>query len=252
MIVFNHIQRHYQFGNQTVPALSDVSGEIQTGEMVALCGPSGSGKSTLLNILGLLDMQYQGEVSLDGSALPKQAKHAAMLRRTQLGFIFQRFNLIPVMSALENVAYPLLLNGFDKKQQRYKAEQMLDWVGLSDFIHHRPDHLSGGQQQRVAIARALVHKPSLVIADEPTASLDSKTANLVVDIMKNLGQEMGTTFIVATHDIRMASRCDRTIELLDGKLNRFDNNQFDFPPSEAHLREAQNKPNGREVISWAN
>lgn len=219
MIAFNHIQRHYQLGRQTVPALADVSGEIGAGEMVALCGPSGSGKSTLLNVLGLLDTQYQGEVLLHGKPLPKRAKPAAQLRRSQLGFIFQRFNLIPVMSALENVAYPLMLNGVSKKEQHLQATQMLRLVGLEDYLEHRPDHLSGGQQQRVAIARALVHKPSLVIADEPTASLDSKTANIVVDIMRRLGHEMNTTFLVATHDPRMASRCDRTIELLDGELN---------------------------------
>ncbi|KII79573.1 ABC transporter ATP-binding protein [Vibrio renipiscarius] len=231
MINFDHIERHYQLGNQTVPALKDVSGEILAGEMVALCGPSGSGKSTLLNILGLLDMQYQGNVRMDGAPLPKDAKQAAMLRRAHLGFIFQRFNLVPVMSAMENVAYPLLLNGFSRKEQHYKAQQMLDLVGLDGYCHHRPDNLSGGQQQRVAIARALVHQPRLVIADEPTASLDSQTANRVIDIMKNLGHEMNTTFVVATHDPRMASRCDRTIELLDGKLYSFEQ--------------------ASEVISWA-
>ncbi|WP_418114132.1 ABC transporter ATP-binding protein [Vibrio scophthalmi] len=231
MLIFNHIERHYQLGNQSVPALKDVSGEILAGEMVALCGPSGSGKSTLLNILGLLDMQYQGSVSMDGIPLPKNAKQAAMLRRTSLGFIFQRFNLVPVMNAMENVAYPLLLNGFSRKEQHYKAAQMLELVGLGDYHHHRPDNLSGGQQQRVAIARALVHQPRLVIADEPTASLDSQTANKVIDIMKNLGHEMNTTFVVATHDARMASRCDRTIELLDGKLHQLEQNS--------------------EVISWA-
>ncbi|ANS85156.1 Lipoprotein-releasing system ATP-binding protein LolD [Vibrio scophthalmi] len=231
MLIFNHIERHYQLGNQSVPALKDVSGEILAGEMVALCGPSGSGKSTLLNILGLLDMQYQGSVSMDGIPLPKNAKQAAMLRRTSLGFIFQRFNLVPVMNAMENVAYPLLLNGFSRKEQHYKAAQMLELVGLEDYHHHRPDNLSGGQQQRVAIARALVHQPRLVIADEPTASLDSQTANKVIDIMKNLGHEMNTTFVVATHDARMASRCDRTIELLDGKLHQFEQDS--------------------EVISWA-
>ncbi|MGF1910953.1 ABC transporter ATP-binding protein [Vibrio kasasachensis] len=247
MIVFNQIQRHYQLGNQTVPALADVSGEIQTGEMVALCGPSGSGKSTLLNVLGLLDMQYQGKISLNGKPLPRDPKRAAMLRRIQFGFIFQKFNLVPVMTAMENVAYPLLLNGFDKKQQQYKAEQMLDLVGLADFIHHRPDNLSGGQQQRVAIARALVHKPALVIADEPTASLDSKTANLVVDIMKQLGHEMNTTFIVATHDVRMASRCDRTIELLDGRLADTDLTVID---DSKHIVEISKTNN--EVSSWVN
>ena len=132
--------------------------------------------------------------------------------------MFQRFNLVPVMTALENVAYPLMLNQCSKQEQQVRAQDMLERVGLGDYVHHRPDNLSGGQQQRVAIARALIHNPSLVIADEPTASLDSHTANLVIDIMKELGHEMGTTFIVATHDPRMAQRCDRVIELIDGQL----------------------------------
>ena len=122
------------------------------------------------------------------------------------------------MTVLENVAYPLMLNQCSKQEQQTRAQDMLERVGLGDYVHHRPDNLSGGQQQRVAIARALIHNPSLVIADEPTASLDSHTANLVIDIMKELGHEMGTTFIVATHDPRMAQRCDRVIELIDGKL----------------------------------
>ncbi|MDG3085728.1 ABC transporter ATP-binding protein [Vibrio hannami] len=219
MISYEMISKDYQLGKQKVPALQGVSGVIEQGEMVALCGPSGSGKSTLLNILGLLDREYQGEVCLDGKPYPTTVSEAAKLRRTQFGFVFQKFNLVPVMTALENVAYPLFLNGYDKVQQQQIAKEMLERVGLSEFVHHRPDHLSGGQQQRVAIARALVHKPQLVIADEPTASLDSHTANLVIDIMHTLGHEMKTTFIVATHDPRMAMRCDRSIELLDGKEN---------------------------------
>jgi putative ABC transport system ATP-binding protein len=188
--------------------------------MVALCGPSGSGKSTLLNILGLLDMDYQGEIWFQGKPYPKEARQAASLRRSQLGFVFQRFNLIPVMTALDNVAYPLHLNGYSKQEQDELAGDMLSRVGLGDFILHKPDNLSGGQQQRVAIARALVHKPALVIADEPTASLDSQNANMVIDIMKSLGHEMNTTFIVATHDPRMAERCDRSIQLLDGEIQQ--------------------------------
>ncbi len=218
MIRFNQIQKTYQLGNQSVPALQGIDGHIQKGDMIALCGPSGSGKSTLLNILGLLDMDYQGEITLDGKAYPTERLAAAKVRRQKLGFVFQRFNLVPVMTALENVAYPLHLNGFSKQQQDELALQMLEKVGLADFTQHRPDNLSGGQQQRVAIARALVHKPALVIADEPTASLDSQSANVVIDIMKQLGHEMGTTFIVATHDPRMATRCDRSIALFDGRL----------------------------------
>ncbi|MGR4016960.1 ABC transporter ATP-binding protein [Vibrio harveyi] len=220
MIVFNQLSRDYSLGSQTVRALRDVSGEVFAGEMVALCGPSGSGKSTLLNVLGMLDTQYQGQVTFAGSPYPIEQMQAAKMRREKLGFVFQKFNLVPVMTALENVAYPLHLNGFSKAEQTELATQMLEHVGLGEFIHHMPDNLSGGQQQRVAIARALVHKPALVIADEPTASLDSQTANKVIDIMKGLGHELGTTFIVATHDPRMASRCDRTIELVDGKITQ--------------------------------
>ncbi|MCG9544557.1 ABC transporter ATP-binding protein [Vibrio sp. Isolate33] len=231
MIEFKGIGKSYLTGGQSVDALKGVDGQIKRGEMVALCGPSGSGKSTLLNILGLLDMDFQGEIDIDGKAYPTEQIVAARFRRQSLGFVFQRFNLVPVMTALENVAYPLMLNQCTKQEQQTRAQEMLERVGLGDYVHHRPDNLSGGQQQRVAIARALIHNPSLVIADEPTASLDSHTANLVIDIMKELGHEMGTTFIVATHDPRMAQRCDRVIELIDGQL---------APQAEA-----------MEVISWA-
>lgn len=220
MISFSDISKHYQLGSQQVQALNGVSGQISKGSMIALCGPSGSGKSTLLNILGLLDMNYQGQVSLDGQAYPTETLQAAKLRRHQFGFIFQRFNLVPVMTAVENVAYPLQLLGYSRAKQKLLASEILQRVGLGDFINHRPDNLSGGQQQRVAIARALVHKPSLVIADEPTASLDSKTATLVIDLMKDLGKEIGTTFIVATHDYRMAEHCDSCINLLDGLISK--------------------------------
>lgn len=220
MLEFKEITKQYQLGQQTVDALRGVSGCINQGEMVALCGPSGSGKSTLLNVLGLLDMNYQGSIELAGKAYPRDPMVAAQYRRSKLGFVFQRFNLIPVMSAWENVAYPLMLNGFSLAQQKQKSLEILDRVGLSEFVDHRPDNLSGGQQQRVAIARALVHQPEMVIADEPTASLDSHTASVVVEMMKSLGHEMGTTFVVATHDVRMASHCDRTIDLVDGEISK--------------------------------
>lgn len=187
MITFNQLSRDYVLGSQTVHALRNVSGEVFAGEMVALCGPSGSGKSTLLNILGMLDTHYHGQLTFKGSPYPTGQIQAAKMRREKLGFVFQKFNLVPVMTALENVAYPLHLNGFSKAEQTRLAHEMLDLVGLGEFVHHMPDNLSGGQQQRVAIARALVHKPALVIADEPTASLDSQSANKVIDIMKNWG-----------------------------------------------------------------
>ncbi|MDP2575105.1 ABC transporter ATP-binding protein [Vibrio penaeicida] len=218
MIRFNHIKKNYRLGMIDVPALKGATGNIRKGEMLALCGPSGSGKSTLLNILGLLDTDYSGDIEFGGEPLPKKMQEAARIRRFEMGFIFQRFNLVPVMTALENVMYPLRLVGYSKREQHELAEGILEKVGLAEFIHHRPDHLSGGQQQRVAIARALVNKPKLVIADEPTASLDSESATLVIDIMKSLGQEFGTTFVIATHDQRMAERCDRTIALFDGHI----------------------------------
>ncbi|MFC1236301.1 ABC transporter ATP-binding protein [Vibrio sp. F74] len=218
MLNFNQISKQYALGHQKVVALDKVSGAISKGEMLALCGPSGSGKSTLLNILGLLDVDYSGSIELDGIAYPKHPIHAAKIRRSRLGFVFQKFNLVPVMSAWENVAYPLMLNGYSLREQKRRAEAILDKVGLGAFSHHRPDNLSGGQQQRVAIARALVHQPEMVIADEPTASLDSHTASVVIDQMKSLGHEMGTTFIVATHDERMARHCDRIINVQDGKI----------------------------------
>ncbi|CAM3798578.1 Lipoprotein-releasing system ATP-binding protein LolD [Vibrio aerogenes CECT 7868] len=220
MLVFSKMTKQYQLGEASVHALNDVSGQVHKGEMLALCGPSGSGKSTLLNILGMLDMAYQGQVLMDGKPYPQHARDAAALRRSQLGFVFQRFNLIPVLTATENVAYPLMLNGFDARAQRDKAREMLQKVGLDNFYDHRPDRLSGGQQQRVAIARALIHQPQLVIADEPTASLDSQTAHLVIQLMKSLGHEMGTTFVIATHDPRMAGQCDRTINLTDGCISQ--------------------------------
>lgn len=220
MLRFEAIEKQYALGMQHVAALRGVSGVVQQGEMLALCGPSGSGKSTLLNILGLLDPHYQGEVLLEGKTYPQTGKSAALLRRTQFGFVFQKFNLVPVMTALENVAYPLMLNGFSRADQQRLAHEMLIKVGLEEVMQQRPDHLSGGQQQRVAIARALVHKPKLVVADEPTASLDSQTANRVIGLMKSLGQQLGTTFVVATHDGRMAARCDRTLNLVDGLISQ--------------------------------
>ncbi|MGL4830212.1 MAG: ABC transporter ATP-binding protein [Vibrio sp.] len=219
MLKFQNIEKQYSLGMQSVPALRGVSGVVQQGEMLALCGPSGSGKSTLLNILGLLDPDYEGEVTLDGNTYPHSSKSAALLRRTQFGFVFQKFNLIPVMTALENVVYPLMLNGFSRYDQQKLAREMLMKVGLEEVMQQRPDHLSGGQQQRVAIARALVHNPKLVVADEPTASLDSQTASLVIGLMKSLGHELGTTFVVATHDGRMAAQCDRTLNLVDGQIS---------------------------------
>ncbi|WP_444885533.1 ABC transporter ATP-binding protein [Microbulbifer sp. PSTR4-B] len=218
MLQLTHIEKTYTTGEIKHQALRDVNLAIRPGTMVALCGPSGSGKSTMLNICGLLDQEYSGVVHFADELMTRDYQQAMKIRRTQMGFIFQKFNLVPVMSTFENVAYPLQLNGVDSAEVKQRVMQMLDYVGLAEFARYRPDRLSGGQQQRVAIARALVHKPKLVIADEPTASLDSVTAQQIIELMKHLGREQKTAFIVASHDDRMTQHCDRVINLQDGVI----------------------------------
>ncbi|AWF80695.1 lipoprotein-releasing system ATP-binding protein LolD [Microbulbifer sp. A4B17] len=218
MLQLTHIEKTYTSGEIQLQALRDVNLHIRAGTMVALCGPSGSGKSTLLNICGLLDQDYSGEVCFSGEVMTRNYRQAKEIRRAHLGFVFQKFNLVPVMTAFENVAYPLLLNGIKEGEVKRRVMAMLDHVGLSQFAKYRPGRLSGGQQQRVAIARALVHHPRLVIADEPTASLDSVTAEQIIELMKGLGREQETAFIVASHDDRMTRHCDRIIDLIDGVI----------------------------------
>jgi putative ABC transport system ATP-binding protein len=211
------VEKAYALGGVSVPALRGVSLEVEAGEFVALTGPSGSGKSTLLNILGLLDQPDAGSYTLGGRDCGGlDARALALVRRAELGFVFQGFNLIPVLSAAENVEYPLLLDGTPAKARKERVAAALDQVGLGAFAGRRPDELSGGQRQRVAIARALVKRPRLVLADEPTANLDGATAAQVVDLMKGLAREGGSTVLVATHDPRLSQRCDRVIALADG------------------------------------
>lgn len=220
MIRFDNIYKSYMLGENETVALHGASANISAGETVALVGPSGSGKSTLLNICGLLDNHYQGELAIDGKVVSRDVNAVTALRREKLGFIFQHYNLIPVMTALENVEYPLMLGTLSTAERKKKAIEMLEAVGLGDQANKCPDQLSGGQQQRIAIARALVKQPKLVIADEPTANLDTQTATLVIDLMRKLGQQSNTTFLVATHDERMTSRCDRILRLQDGLIYR--------------------------------
>ena len=213
------VHKTYRLGSHVVPALRGVDLELHAGEMLALTGPSGSGKSTILNVAGLIDAPDQGEILLRGAAvggLP--ARDAALLRRDAIGFVFQSFNLVPVMTVAENVDYPLFLAGVEAAERRERVDAMLRAVGLHEHAKHRPDALSGGQRQRVAIARALVKRPALVIADEPTASLDSHTADQVLDLMREQGHAHGAAFLVATHDARLLGRCDRAIALLDGVI----------------------------------
>jgi putative ABC transport system ATP-binding protein len=218
MLSFSNLKKHYQAGTTKINALCGVTATIEEGETVALCGPSGSGKSTLLNICGLLDPDYTGEIYLNGEPIPTTTKALTQLRREKIGFIFQRYNLIPVMTAFENIEYPLIMLGVDKQERLERVSKIIDAVGLNQYAKQRPDQLSGGQQQRVAIARALVKEPALVIADEPTANLDTATAHLIIDLMRDLGEKLGCTFIIATHDNRMTQRCDRVLELVDGHI----------------------------------
>ena len=213
------VHKHYQLGAHRIDALRGVDLDVQAGELLALTGPSGSGKSTLLNLCGLIDTPDAGDIELNGqpvNALDETAR--TLLRRDALGFVFQNFNLIPVMTVAENVDYPLFLADVPPAERRARVAAQLAVVGLAEHAHHRPDALSGGQRQRVAIARALIKRPSLVIADEPTASLDSHTAEQVLALMRERGRAEGAAFVIATHDNRLTARCDRVVNLLDGRI----------------------------------
>ncbi len=213
------LHKTYRLGEHVVPALRGVDLTVQPGEMLALTGPSGSGKSTILNLCGLIDTADAGEVLLGGQPVNGlDEDRRTLLRRDALGFVFQSFNLVPVMTVAENVDYPLLIAGVPAAERRARVAAMLQAVGLQAHAGHRPDALSGGQRQRVAIARALVKHPALVIADEPTANLDSHTADQVLDLMREQGHGHGAAFLLATHDARLLGRCDRAIQLLDGKI----------------------------------
>jgi putative ABC transport system ATP-binding protein len=207
-----------QFANG-VTALSDISVGIRQGEFIALVGRSGSGKSTLMNILGGLDAPTSGSVSINGKTVNfNDRKNLIDLRRREVGFVFQQFNLIPSLNALENVAYPLLFNYTPKEERNTRAMQLLKMVGLGERADHLPHQMSGGEQQRVAIARAMVGNPSVILADEPTGNLDSKTSAEIYTLMRQVNKENGVTFLIVTHERELASYCDRTIELRDGKV----------------------------------
>jgi putative ABC transport system ATP-binding protein len=213
------VSKHYQMGEVTVNALESVDFGVEEGEFVAIMGPSGSGKSTLLHLLGGLDGPSDGEVTLAGKPLSRlNDREITLIRRRNVGFIFQFFNLLPTLTAEENIALPLVIDGQNTKQHQEKIDRLLELVGLSERRHHKPDQLSGGQQQRVAIARAFVTDPAIVLADEPTGNLDSKTGEEILTLLRRSCDELGQTVVVVTHDARAASFADRVVFLMDGHV----------------------------------
>ena len=220
VISLRHVKKSYQLGQTTVQALRGVSLDIYPGELVAIMGPSGSGKSTLMNILGCLDRPSQGTYSLGGKLVSRMsADELAQIRNTQLGFVFQSFNLLTRISALKNVQLPLMYAGMSNEEQELRARHTLQMVGLGQRLHHKPTQLSGGQQQRVAIARAIVNRPSLLLADEPTGNLDSKTSLEIMALLQALNRR-GLTIVLVTHDADIAQFAHRQVVFRDGSIQR--------------------------------
>jgi putative ABC transport system ATP-binding protein len=219
IIVANQLRKSFRTGNVTVQALRGVDLSIERGEMVAIMGPSGCGKTTLLNCLSGLDDFDSGEVVIEGTALRVMNDRVRTdYRARRMGFVFQTFNLLPVITALENVELPLLVSGVRPGEARRRASAALDQVGLSDRMQHRPAELSGGQRQRVTIARSLVNEPAIVWADEPTGNLDSEAANDVLGLMRRLNRERGQTLVIVTHDHEIGDACDRIVRMRDGLI----------------------------------
>ena len=219
LIEIQHLDKIYNSTSVPVQAIKDVTLNIEAKEFTAIVGPSGSGKTTMLNIIGGLDNPSSGLVKIDGTDI-SQLKSGQLIdyRLNHIGFVFQAYNLIPVFTALENVEFIMLLQGVSKKKREEQALKLLNSVGLSDRVNSRPSQLSGGQQQRVAVARALASQPDFVLADEPTANLDSESAGALLDLMEELNKNLGMTFIFSTHDARVIERARRVITLQDGSI----------------------------------
>jgi len=216
-----HVKKQYQMGEVTVSALGGVSLVVNKGEFVAIMGPSGSGKSTLLHLLGGLDGPSDGEITLAGQPLSRLSDNEiTVVRRRKVGFIFQFYNLLPTLTAEENVSLPLLIDGQSLDKHKDKIDRLLALVSLADRKHHKPDQLSGGQQQRVAIARAFVNDPEIVLADEPTGNLDSRSGTAILELLRKTCDELGATIVMVTHDPRAASFADRVVFLKDGQIVR--------------------------------
>jgi putative ABC transport system ATP-binding protein len=214
------VTKEYAMGRTVVKALRGVSLEIARGEFLCIAGPSGSGKTTLLNLIGCLDKPTSGRILIEGQDVSKLSpKELAWVRRRRLGFVFQTFNLVPVLTAYENIELPLLLLGVGAAERRRRVYALLEALGISELAHHHPDEMSGGQQQRVSIARALITEPALVLADEPTANLDSETGKAIIELMHELNKTHGTTFVFSTHDPKVMARASRLIHIRDGIID---------------------------------
>ena len=220
VVRIEHVYKDYLLGEQKVQALKDITLSIEPGVFLAIAGPSGSGKTTLLNLIGCIDTPSRGKIYInDQDVSGRTPDQLADLRNRTIGFIFQTFNLLPVLSAAENVEYPLLQRSDVSAAERKKrVAYFLDIVGLTKYVHHRPNQLSGGQRQRVAIARALAIRPAIVLADEPTANLDHKTGEEILSLMKQINRSFKTTFIFSTHDKRVIAKADRLVRIDDGEI----------------------------------
>jgi len=227
LIQIRDLAKDYVMGEQTVRALDNVSLTIERNEYVAIMGPSGSGKSTLMNLIGCLDTPTSGTYFLNGKEVGSMTDdQLAAIRNREIGFVFQTFNLLPRANALQNVELPLIYAGLPAAERRTRAAQAIESVGLTDRAHHRPNELSGGQRQRVAVARALVNKPSIILADEPTGNLDSRTGEEIMQLFNDLNRA-GNTIIMVTHEADIARHCARVVRLRDGRI------EADLPSSEA-------------------
>ena len=216
-IELKNVKKNYKLGKKNVQALRGINLKIEEGDFVAVKGPSGSGKTTLLNMLGALDIPDEGEILFNGKDISKlNSKERLKFRAKNLGFIFQDYNLIPELTLYENVEIPLLIE--NSKNRKEKVTKVIEDVGLLSHLEHRPEELSGGQRQRVSIARALVKNPPLILADEPTANLDSKTGMEIIELMHNLNKEYNITFLIASHDVLTLERVNRIVNLVDGEI----------------------------------
>ncbi len=218
ILCIRNLRKTYMQGKVPVHALNDVSFDVNKGELLSIVGPSGSGKSTLLSMIGLLDRPSDGSVFIDDVEITKaKESEAPRIRREKIGFVFQHFNLLSTLNAMENVDIAMRFSGVSKKKRKERAFELLTQVGLGDRVSHKPSELSGGQQQRVAIARAMANNPAIILADEPTGAVDTKTREVIVELLKGLS-EKGQTIIVVTHDMEVARQTDRIITIRDGKI----------------------------------